>query len=101
MSINLIIKEEAVTEIDEAYIYYEQQKAGLGSRFLDKLGYGLEGVQQTPQHYAFFQNQNRYRSHSIAVFPFIIIYEATDNDVIVFAVYNTYKNPAGLFKRLP
>ena len=40
----LEIKEEAVFDIKEAYLYYEEQRIGLGQRFLDTLETNLERV---------------------------------------------------------
>lgn len=101
MSFSLIIKEEAVAEIDEAFSYYEKQQAGLGQRFIIDLEDHLSDVHQTPHHYSFLFTQQRFRSHSLEKFPYSIIYEITNNEVIVYSVCNTYKNTEDLFKRLP
>lgn len=101
MPFNLIIKEEAVFEIDAAYDYYEGQKRGLGQRFLTELEFQMAALSITPHSYSFFLNSQRFRSHALDVFPFSIIYEILDMDVIVYAVYNTHKNPTLLFKMLP
>lgn len=101
MPFNVIIKEEAFFEIDEAYDYYEGQKGGLGQRFLIELEFGIAALSETPYHYSYFLNSLRFRSHALEVFPFSVIYEILDADVIVYAVYNTYKTPLDFFKRLP
>ena len=51
MKYSLEIKEEAVLDIKEAYLYYEEQKTGLGNRFLETLESYLERVQKYPEHY--------------------------------------------------
>jgi hypothetical protein len=40
----LELKEEAVLDIKQAYLYYEEQRIGLGNRFLETLETYLERV---------------------------------------------------------
>ncbi|MBA0882835.1 type II toxin-antitoxin system RelE/ParE family toxin [Flavobacterium undicola] len=91
MKYTLEIKEEAVLDIKEAYLYYEERKIGLGDRFLDTLEIYLERVQQYPEHYQI--RRKPYREAFIKDFPYLIIYEIEGAKVIVYAVFNTWKNP--------
>ena len=91
MNYNLIIKEEAVQDIQKAFDYYEECKLGLGDRFLDTLDIYLDRIQQFPLHY---QIKNKtYREAFIKDFPFLIIFEIEDENIIVYAVFNTSRNP--------
>lgn len=92
MKYSLEIKEEAVLDIKEAYLYYEEQKAGLGNRFLETLESYLERVQKYPEHYQI--KKKPYREAFIKKFPYIIIYEIEGDKVIVYAVFNTWRNPS-------
>jgi plasmid stabilization system protein ParE len=87
----LEIKEEAVFDIKETYLYYEEQKIGLGNRFLDTLETYLERVRKNPEHYQV--KRKPYREAFIKDFPFLIIYEIEANKIVVYAVFNTWKNP--------
>ena len=87
----LEIKEEAVLDIKEAYLYYEEQKTGLGNRFLETLESYLERVQKYPEHYQI--KRKPYREAFIKNFLYIIIYEIEGNKIIVHAVFNTWQNP--------
>ena len=87
----LEIKEEAVFDIKEAYLYYEEQKIGLGNRFLDTLETYIERVQKNPEHYQV--KRKPYREAFIKDFPYLIIYEIEASKVIIYAVFNTWKNP--------
>ena len=51
MKFELEIKEEAFFDVREAFLYYEEQKLGLGNRFLDTLENYIERVQKFPEHY--------------------------------------------------
>lgn len=91
MKYELEIKEEAVFDIKEAYLYYEEQRKGLGNRFLDTLDSHMERVQKNPQHYQV--KRKPYREALIKDFPYLIIYEIENTKVIVYAVFNTWQNP--------
>ena len=87
----LEIKEEAVFDIKEAYLYYEEQRIGLGQRFLDTLETNLERVQKYPEHFQI--RREPYREAFIKDFPFLIIYEIEVPKIIVYAIFNSCKNP--------
>ena len=91
MKYELEIKEEAVFDIKEAYLYYEEQRIGLGNRFLDILETYLERVQKYPEHYQI--KRKPYREALIKDFPYLIIFEIEENKVIVYAIFNTWRNP--------
>jgi plasmid stabilization system protein ParE len=91
MKYSLEIKEEAVLDIKEAYSYYEEQKIGLGNRFLETLESYLERVHKYPKHYQI--KRKPYREAFIKKFPYIIIYEIVEHKIIVYAVFNTWRNP--------
>jgi hypothetical protein len=91
MKYELEIKEEAVFDIKEAYLYYEEQRIGLGNRFLETLEVYLERVQKYPQHYQI--KRKPYREAFIKDFPYLIIFEIEVNKVIVYAIFNTWRNP--------
>lgn len=87
----LEIKEEAVIDIQKAYDYYEENRAGLGERFLNTLDYYFERIQKQPQHYQI--RRKTYREAFVKDFPYLIIYEIIEANVIVYAVFNTYLDP--------
>jgi plasmid stabilization system protein ParE len=44
----LLLEPEAIRELDEAVTWYEEQRSGLGQRFLDAVGVTLEQVVAFP-----------------------------------------------------
>jgi len=91
MVYGLEIKEEAHLEIVEAFLYYEEKRTGLGEEFLMHLDTYFERIKNNPKHFP--QKRKPYREAFIKRFPFIIIYEIIKEKVIVYAVFNTWKNP--------
>ena len=91
MSYELILKEEADREVIEGYIWYEQQQSELGNFFLEEVEKYLSIIKKNPHLYAIKHNNKR-----VAVlrrFPYIIAYEQIEQQIIVYAVFNTNQNP--------
>ena len=91
MKYELEIKHEAFLDIKEAYLYYEERKKDLGKRFIDTLENYMDRVQKHPEHYQI--KRNPYREVYIKDFPYLIIFGIEERKVIVYAVFNTCKNP--------
>ncbi len=92
MKYTLEIKEEAVDDIQVAYNHYEDRKLGLGKRFLDTLEIYIERVHKYPEHYQV--KRKPYREAFIKDFPYLIIYKIEENKIIIYAIFNTWRNPS-------
>ncbi len=90
----LIIREEAHIDTTEAYIYYEERSPGLGERFLQELIKRYEDISNHPEHYGFIDDRKIIRDIKLRHFPYLVVYEFNDNKVIVYSIFNGYKNPA-------
>jgi plasmid stabilization system protein ParE len=94
MKYKLIIKEEAVIEIEDAFIWYEKEKVGLGQEFVAALEEDYEKIIASP-----FLYQIGYKDFRIAVmqrFPYKIVYRIEEDAVVVYAVFHTSRNPQKL-----
>jgi plasmid stabilization system protein ParE len=91
MKYELIIKEEASLEIIESYLFYESKSIGLGERFLNNLDLYFDRIQNYPDHYQI--KRKPYREAFIKKFPFVIVYEISESEVIVYAVFHSSRNP--------
>lgn len=69
MKFELLIKEEAILEMTEAFLYYEEKSNGLGERFLDQVNDFLKKIQESPL--SFQIKRNPYREVYIRKFPFV------------------------------
>ena len=87
----LIIRNEAESEIINAVLYYEKQQIGLGKKFLAHLQLYFDRIQTYPEHY--YIKRNPYREVFIKKFPYLIIYELINHKIIVYSVFNTHQNP--------
>ena len=89
-NLNVIFKQEADIEVLEAFNYYEDELEGLGERFLDELDKVILSINLTPNG---FQQFHTYRQVPFNVFPFLLIYEVIENNLIVYAVFKTPQDP--------
>ena len=97
MKYDLIIKEPVNTEITEAYNYYEDKQEKLGHALLDAIEEALQELKSNPLGY---QNKyNVYRTKLVRPFPYILIYEIRDKEIIVYQLINAKKAPIKRFKK--
>ncbi len=89
---NLMIKEEAELEIDAAYRYYESKQDKLGERFLDALDHCFNSITIQPK--IFQKVYKKQRQAIVRTFPFVILYHFFENEIIVYAVFNTNQDPS-------
>lgn len=92
----LDIKEEVNLDSLEAYEYYESKSIGLGERFLDQVDVFLELIVQNP--YLFPSKKPPFHEAFIMDFPYLIVYGIEGDTVVVFAIFNTWKNPEDKLK---
>ena len=93
MTYNLIITEIAELHALEAAIYYEEQQIGLSERFLSELEDVYKKIAEHPQYYSYISLQEVYRDISLDKFPYVVIYQVYNNDVIVVDVFHTNRKP--------
>jgi hypothetical protein len=91
MTYKLILKSNAHKDLAEAIEYYQSKRKGLGSKFLKCVHKFFDRITKNPLHYPLKSNQ--FREAYIQKFPYVIIYEVIDNEIVVFSVFNTHQNP--------
>ncbi|MGZ3874174.1 MAG: type II toxin-antitoxin system RelE/ParE family toxin [Mucilaginibacter sp.] len=94
---NLIIKRRAIEMAQEAYDWYEEQQEGLGGLFLQELDNCFSKAEKFPLGYA--RIRKNFRQIILANFPYVIVFEVLKDDVVVYAVFHTSRNPRKKFKK--
>ena len=93
----LIIRQTATEMAKDDFDWYEEQKFGLGNSFLDELRSCYEKIKTAPVSYT--KIKKNFRHILLKKFPYIIVYEIIDDDVVVHAVFHTSRNPKKKFKK--
>ncbi|WP_414752867.1 type II toxin-antitoxin system RelE/ParE family toxin [Anabaena sp. CCY 9910] len=87
----LVFRPEVREELDEAYIWYENQQAGLGDEFLDCVDEILNRICQMPESYAVV-----YKDVHRAVlqrFPYAVYYRIISSRIIVIGIFHGRRDP--------
>ena len=102
MPFTVIVKEEAHQDTIEAYNYYEEKSAGLGEMFLEALQQRYRELSEAPTFYSFINEDQMkvLRDVKLEKFPFVVVYEIIENEVVVYAVHNTYKHPGNKLRKI-
>lgn len=89
MQISLL--EIAQIELDESIEFYNSEAAGLGDEFLVEFLHALDRIKSFPQAWHPFTDlTRRYR---LRRFPYGIIYQTLDSEILVIAVANLHRKP--------
>jgi plasmid stabilization system protein ParE len=99
MAAELIIAPEAVTDLDEAYAWYEAQTVGRGEDFLGRIDACIQAILRFPEMHARFHAN--YRRALVRRYPYAVFYEYVDDTVTVFCVFHTSRDPEKWRRRLP
>ena len=89
----------AEVEFEEARLWYERQRPGLGTEFAIEIDACLERIRQSPEMYA--RAKKNYRQVMVKQFPYTIYYEFARGLVTVYTVFHCSRDPAKLDERLP
>lgn len=91
MNYRLVILPKAQAEMADAVDCYEPKQTKLGKRFVlcvDKL---FNIFLKNP--FQFSEKTPPFREALVNKFPYLIIYQINDNEIIVYSVFHTSQNP--------
>ena len=89
------LSSEAEDDILEAYIWYEQQRSGLGEDFLESLDKAHQSILQNPTTYR-IRYKKRLRAFLVNRFPYLILYLLEKKKINVISVFNTSRDSKSL-----
>ncbi|MBE2216911.1 MAG: type II toxin-antitoxin system RelE/ParE family toxin [Ignavibacteria bacterium] len=89
----LLVSEEAESDIDDAYTWYELQKKTLGDSFIRSLSSAFQKIKRNPHLYPLVYLD--IRKHLIRKFPYCVYFfvDETDYSIRVVSVLHNSRNP--------
>jgi hypothetical protein len=91
---------EAVEELKASVFFYENQKPGLGGRFITNVEKALERIQKHPSAWSLSSTtKSPVRRYFLAGFPFGLIYKVNNGDIRIMAVMHLSRKPGYWNKR--
>jgi hypothetical protein len=91
------ILDVAERDLEEGYVFYENQSLGLGSYFLNSLYSDIDSLKFYEGIHLKVFGYHRLLSKR---FPFAVYYQISDSDILVMAVLDCRRNPSWIRKRL-
>ena len=81
----------ALSELRDAILYYEQNEAGLGTKFLDEIDATTDRIVRFPHAWhPLSARTRRCRTHR---FPFGLLYQVRRDEILVTAVMDLRRDP--------
>ena len=88
---NVHYHEEARDELEEATLYYEGQREGLGEEFAQEVERTVQRVLDNPE--AWSKLSKTVRCCRTKRFPYGILYTIRENDILIVAVMHLHRKP--------
>jgi len=93
----LVFKPRAIKMAQKAYLWYEEHQPGLGELFLTELERCYDRLEDHPLVYQ--KIKSNFRQIILHTFPYVVVFEIIKDEVIVYAVFHTSRNPTKKFKK--
>jgi toxin ParE1/3/4 len=90
VSVAVRLTERAVTDLAQAFQWYEEQKPDLGYRFMARIDEALDRISENPTLFA--PQIKGSRRVLVEQFPYAIWYKVS-RDAVVIACLNTHRSP--------
>lgn len=81
----------ATSELERAAFWYEEQRKGLGSEFMNAVEAVFASIQRTPMLYPKIHGEARRAL--IKRFPFGIVFELFDRTIVVLSIFHLKRRP--------
>jgi plasmid stabilization system protein ParE len=88
----LLFRPAAAADLEEAALWYEAQRPGLGREFLDAAEDAAKRVVATPEGYAVVYKDRRRAL--LQRFPYSLVYRLVHRQVVVVAVVHAKRKPS-------
>jgi plasmid stabilization system protein ParE len=97
MAYTIYVKPGVEEDIDHVYNWYEDQREGLGEEFLAELVVYYKKLELQPT--VFGKASKSLRQAVLKKFPYIIVFEVSKAEVIIYAVFHRSRNPKNKLRR--
>ena len=92
------ISEDALQDLNDGFLFYEAQQAGLGDYFVTSLRADIEGLRiYAGTHRMVYRDYHRLLSR---VFPYGVFYTMEESAAVVWAVIDLRRDPEWIRQRL-
>ena len=90
-----IVRPLAEADLEQAASWYDDERAGLGARFLADVQQVFTRIRETPQQFPAIDRKSRRAL--LQTFPYAVYFRETDDSLVVLAVLHLRRRP-GLWR---
>ena len=87
----ILVRPAAAADIDEAFLWYERKRPGLGEEFLAALQAAIQGIGAQPKLHAVIHRDTRRAL--VRRFPYGVFYRLYDDVVVIVACMHGQRDP--------
>lgn len=99
MHFDLVFSAEAAIDLEQAIIWYEAKRKGLGKRFFVNLEETIERIRKHPDNYGFLVSKFVRRA-VLKKFPYAVHYFRNQHIIHILGIYHIKRSNAFKRKRL-
>ncbi|MHB8859321.1 MAG: type II toxin-antitoxin system RelE/ParE family toxin [Thermoleophilia bacterium] len=89
---SLIFHAAAAADVEDAFLWYESQRSGLGDEFLDELSLVLSAINENPIRFPVLHRDTRRAL--LHRFPYALFYRVLHEKIIIVACMHGKRNPS-------
>jgi plasmid stabilization system protein ParE len=91
MTLRVVFRRAAKSEFEDAAVWYDEQRMGLGEEFVVEIEQAVAKAAAAPQRYpVVFGDIRRTVARR---FPFSVYFRVRPNELVVLAVFHARRNP--------
>lgn len=94
----IFITEKAELEYYDVYWYYEEKQSGLGASYEHETDTMLKTIKKN--HLLFQRKYKQFREALMKKFPYFVVYEIIQDEIVVHSFFHTSRNPARKYSRI-
>ena len=87
-----VFRPAAAADVEDAFLWYESQRPGLGDEFLDEISLVLNAIVENPARFPVIHRETRRAL--LHRFPYSLFYRVQSEGVIIVACMHGKRNPA-------
>ena len=88
---SLVVRPAAAADLDEAFLWYEAQREGLGEEFLKAVTRLMDALAESPRQHPVVHRDTRRAL--VRRFPYSVFYRVMGSDVVVVACFHGSRDP--------
>lgn len=91
MARRLVVQPQSDLDIQAAAVWYEDQRSGLGVRFLDELDLLFQRIDYNPRQFP--RMEGEVRRALLSHFPYGVYFVGESDDIAILAVLHLHREP--------